>query len=253
MITAPAPSICRHCSSVLDALTRRRGMDVCGSATCRYQATVAITLRLKQRLAAATRLQHPAAQVVVWLEHCEPQFVPVSTEDRALHQAQLQAVIDGGIVIDRSTLAESTADGTHPQGARLCAQCRGRCCQHGAGRRAFIDLILLQRWQAQHPGSTLQDAVQAYLEMLPSSHMEASCLYQTAQGCNIPRQFRADICNGFACDALQQVQRAAAADPKALAIAITFHRDSVERAAAIGPEATHALQLAVPPGEDRLA
>jgi hypothetical protein len=133
------------------------------------------------------------------------------------------------------------------RGARLCGQCRGRCCRHGADWRAFIDVTVLQRWQDEAPGRTLADAVEAYVAMLPPAHVENACLYQTSTGCAMPRERRAEICNGFACDALEQVQRAAANDPASAVVAITFHRDRAERAALIEAAATHAIALESPP------
>lgn len=226
----------------LSALSRLRGADSCDASPCRHRAALAHTGRLKQALVAQAQAQEPQAQVV-WLKHCEPQLVAVTAEDQSGHRAYLQSVLDGGYIMDTSTLAPSTADDSHPQGARLCAQCKGSCCEHGAGWRAFIDLTLLQRWQAQNPRFTLQDAVQAYVEMLPPSHVHGSCLYQTALGCAMPRQHRANICNGFACDALQATQRAAAADSQARVVAITFHQDRVERAAVIDAATTQVLPL----------
>ena len=82
--------------------------------------------------------------------------------------------------------------------------------------------------------------------MLPPEHVRGACLYQTATGCAMPRERRADICNGFECDALQQVRRAAEAAPASAVLAITFHRDYIERAAVIEADATHALAQDAP-------
>jgi hypothetical protein len=173
-------------------------------------------------------------------------MIAVDDEDRERHRAHLESVVAEGMVIDRSRLAASTAGDDYPQGARLCAQCRGRCCQPGAGWRGFIDLTVLSRWKQEHPSSSLSDAVDAYVAMLPAEHVRGSCLYQTTTGCAMPRERRADICNGFACEALQQVQRVAESVPAAGVVAITFHRDRVERAAVIEADATHMIALETP-------
>ena len=243
MTAASKSNTCRYCAAPLTALARLSGVDSCGAAPCRHQAALAKTQRLQHNIAAAALAQEPAAQVV-WLKHCEPQLVPLTAQSRNEHHAFLESVLATGYVTDSSALAPPTADDSHPQGARLCAQCRGSCCEHGAGWHAFIDLTLLQRWQQQHANSTLHDAVQAYTDLLPESHVHGACLYQTALGCALPRQHRAEICNGFACDALQATQRAAAADPRARVVAITFHRDQVERAAVISGAQTRQLPLA---------
>lgn len=233
---------CCHCGTALSALSRIRGAASCDASPCRHRVALAHTDRLKQALVTLAQAQEPHAQVV-WLKHCEPQMVAVTAEDRSGHRDCLEAMLADGYILNTSALAPSTADDSYPQGARLCAQCKGSCCEHGAGWRAFIDLTLLQRWQAHHPQSTMQDAVKAYVEMLPPSHVYGSCLYQSDQGCAMPRQHRADICNGFACDALQATQRAAAADSHARVVAITFHQDRVERAAVISAATTQALPL----------
>ena len=173
-------------------------------------------------------------------------MVAASDGERSQHRAYLERVVAEGIVIDRSRLAPSTADDTHPQGARLCGQCRGRCCEHGGEWRAFLDVTVLERWRAEAPERTLGDAIEAYIAMLPAEHVDGACLYQTAEGCAMPRERRADICNGYACDALRALQDAAAADPAASAVAITFHKDGVERAAVIEAGATHAIELTTP-------
>jgi len=248
MTAIPANTVCRHCGAALDALTRRRGKAFCGAAQCRHQEAQAHTADLKRELstaalaAARSQLQlQEAPAAVVWLKHCEPEIVPVEDDDRERHRNYLESVVTEAMVIDRTRLAESTADDRNPRGARLCAQCRGRCCEHGAAWSAFIDLTVLSRWQQAHPASTLADAVDAYVAMLPAEHVRGACLYQTATGCAMPRERRADICNGFACDALQQLQRATEGAPKAAVVAITFHRDQVERAAVIAADATRAI------------
>ena len=254
MKPAPANDLCRYCGAALDALARRRGVDICGAAGCRHKAAQAHTARLKQALGAAApaaaRSQLPHLQeapaAVVWLQHCEPEIVAVDDDERDRHRAYLESVVADGMVIDRWRLAPSTADDRHPQGARLCAQCRGRCCRHGAGWRAFIDLTVLEHWQQDHPDCSLADAIEAYVSLLPAEHVRGACLYQTASGCALPRAHRADICNGFACEPLQQVQRVAQAAPERAVLAITFHRDQVERAAVIEADATHAVAIETP-------
>jgi hypothetical protein len=254
MKAAPANTRCRYCDAALDALTRRRGADICGAARCRHDAAQAHSSKLREALritapaAACSQLPHlqEAPAVVVWLQHCETQTIAVTEDEREHHRAYLESVVADSMVIDYSRLAEFSAAEMHPHGARLCGECRGRCCQAGAGWGAFIDLTVLQRWQQEQPECSLADAVEAYLSMLPEKHVQGSCLYLTAAGCAMPRERRADICNGFACDALTQVQRAVDADPARSVLAIKFHRDTVERAAVIEADATYALALESP-------
>lgn len=270
----PTPTHCRHCGAVLDALTRQRRTGVCGTAKCRHVASASHEAELKSRLQAQAQtlvqVQLPAlarqALGVVWLRANDPEMVAVSAADRAEHRAYLQQVVAGGLVGEptdetghgpghertHEPTLEPTLEPIDPaappptpaaaQGARLCGQCGGRCCQHGAGSHAFIELDVLQRWQAQHPGSDASDAVASYVAYLPEQHVFGACLYQTQQGCALPRQQRAHICNDYACDALQAAQQAHADGSANAVIALTVHQDRVQRAAVIGADATHALR-----------
>lgn len=251
---AAAPPACRHCGQPLDAAARLWGRGHCRNSLCLHREAQARSARLRAALAlsaladAATqlpRLRQPAG-AVVWLQHCEPQMVAVSADDLAQHRAYLSQVAEREIEIDRARLSDSTADDSHVQGQRLCAQCRGRCCAHGADWHAFIDITLLRQWQAAHQGASLADAAQAYAALLPAEHVEGACLYQSATGCVIPREQRAWICNGFACEPLQQTQQLAAADPQAAVVAITFERNQIERAAVIDAEGSHSFHPHLP-------
>ena len=232
---------CVHCGKDLDSHIVLTGGTHCRSAPCLFREANAHTEQIKRGLSVSAitdaRAQLPNVRVtpaaVVWLQHCDPQMVDLTTDDREQHRSYLESVVAEAMVIDRSRLAEPTADDSYPQSAHLCAQCRGRCCAHGAGWHAFIDMTLLQQWQVEHPGSNAMQAAEAYLALLPEQHVQGACLYQTASGCAMPRERRAWICNGFACESLQQVQRLAALEVLATAVAITFHRNVVERAALI--------------------
>jgi len=86
--------------------------------------------------------------------------------------------------------------------AESCALCRGKCCQTGYGRNAYVDAGLLRRWLDRHPGKTPEDAAAAYAERIPERSYEESCVYHTETGCALPRGMRADICNGWICEGL---------------------------------------------------
>ncbi|MDO9075564.1 MAG: hypothetical protein Q7U73_20150 [Rubrivivax sp.] len=251
MPAATTPTRCRHCGATLSELARRGGRWHCGLSACLHKEEQARISALKAR-AATQALQdaagllppgQPAARTVVWLEPCSSALVPVSDDDRARHAAHLRQVVAEGVAIDRSKLAEASADDSHPQSGQLCGHCGGRCCQHGVAWNAFIDITVLQQWVDDHAGRTLDDAAHAYVDALPDAHVHGACLYQTARGCALPRERRAWICNGFACPALQQVQAEARRDPLASVVALTMHQGHVARAAVVTADATLAFEL----------
>ncbi len=251
MPAAPAPIRCRHCGAPLSELARRGGRGHCGLSACLHKEEAARIAALKLTLAAqalheAAQLLpagRPAATHVVWLEPCSRALVPVNDDDRARHAAHLRQVAAEGMAIDRSRLASDSADDSHPQSGHLCGHCGGRCCQHGAAWNAFIDITVLRQWTDDHPGRTLEDAAEAYAEALPPAHVYGSCLYQAAQGCALPRERRAWICNGYACNALQQVQAEARRDPQASVVALTMHPARVTQAVLVGADGARAFEL----------
>ena len=81
------------------------------------------------------------------------------------------------------------------------------------------------------------------MSLMPTEHSDHGCVYQTAQGCVVPRELRADICNSFACAPLQQVQASAAADSQRPVLALGVGEHAIERAALITEHGTQALSL----------
>ncbi len=96
----------------------------------------------------------------------------------------------------------------------LCALCRGRCCRAGLRGKAFIEARQLRAWLAQRPEACWRDAVDHWLGLVAPEHLAGSCLFHATTGCTLPRERRSEVCNGFACDALEQACDSAAAAPR---------------------------------------
>jgi len=245
---------CHHCGQPLSALLRQQRATHCRSAACLVQADQA---RARQRQAAlgsqalAAAMAHGGAGQaparVVFLQPWQPVQAPVTEAQRRSHRAHLQAVVADSTVIDRTRLAAFTAVQGLPQADRLCAHCRGHCCQHGLGWHAFMDLLSLQRWADTQDGATLADAVDHFMAQLPATHADGGCLYQGEQGCVLPREQRADICNGFACRPLEEVQQATQQDPQATVVALSVQGGQAQRVVLISATGTVTLGLNAPP------
>jgi hypothetical protein len=197
----------------------------CGSLDC--QRTAARQAWLQRRDTTLARQQDSAAQrwqqpqlrngAVLWLVAHEAPLARLPAERRRAHLAHLanlQAQVappPTDTPPPRAAEASSTPTGpaqnpTSPLAGALCAFCAGRCCRHGAASHAFITTELLQRWLLQHPGHTAEAAATAYAARLPAWHAQGSCVYHGRQGCTLPAEWRADICNQHACDTLQRLQ-----------------------------------------------
>jgi hypothetical protein len=271
-----SPERCPHCFQPLPTLARLRGLMHCAGPVCRaeHERRGAPARRerhdrlARQELARRWPSDADAPKLTVWLEpHARPRLVkPLPAERLAFEQHLLAAAAGrplspGVVVADPAPAAAAEEDSGQPRPAdvaaaeqqgRLCGHCGGRCCRIGLAAHAFIDTPLLERWVARQPGSGPGHAIQAYIARLPERHVQGSCLFHGAQGCNLPRDERSAVCNRFACDALQQLQQAQqvqdrADGPGPAVIAFTGLNGHASRAAFIAAEGpVHPLKIAPP-------
>lgn len=245
----PAPDAaarCRHCGKPLTLLQQRSGGN-CGAAACRHRDEVARVRRLESTVGSAAREAASgrpggAGAPLLWLRVHDAPLVPMPAAKQAAHRAFLQKLADEPPEEAVEPLAEPPPDTSlGEQEWRLCAQCRGRCCGLGGQHHAFITLAQLLRWQRREPGRTLQDAVESYAARMAPVHLDGGCPYQGEQGCMLPREDRADICNSYACDALLKAQATLRDEPQASFVAVTLDGDRAVRRALVGPGATQDL------------
>ncbi len=96
---------------------------------------------------------------------------------------------------------------------RACALCGGFCCSQG-GNTAYQDAESMARFMASHPDLEPSEVADAYVARIPRITCEDSCIFHTAEGCGLPRELRARICNTFECVGLRQLrERLPAAGP----------------------------------------
>ena len=234
----PAPAVtCVYCAAALDALTRQRRNTHCAASACRQRAHAdALNSRwhgvaqqaLQQATADGGRQPTAPAVSVLWLRSTERELEPV---DDGLRQRLAQHWRWAAQTGWRTGYPASEADNLPEAAAALCAQCAGRCCWTGGGNHAYIDAEVMDRWLAAHPGADVEVAIADYLQRLPSYHVRGACAYQAANGCTLPRELRAHVCNGYSCSALQQLTQALAKDPGHVAVVLTRQGPKLERAA----------------------
>jgi hypothetical protein len=88
-----------------------------------------------------------------------------------------------------------------------CGTCRGNCCR-GGGDHAYQGADSMATYLRRFPDHSDDDVVADYLAFVPSSTMSEGCVYQRDDGCALPREMRADICNLFFCDGLNMIRHA---------------------------------------------
>jgi predicted nucleic acid-binding Zn ribbon protein len=86
-----------------------------------------------------------------------------------------------------------------------CGACRGNCCR-GGGDHAYHGEDSMVRYLHRYPDRDDDAVIADYLGYVPSRTMSAGCIYQQAGGCALPRDMRADICNQFFCDGLNEIR-----------------------------------------------
>ena len=173
------------------------------------------------RAAAARAWNAPAVATapVVWLRDHAADFAPPDATDVAGLRAFLLALESEGPALAPAPDAAAADEPQSALDASLCALCRGRCCRFGLDGRAFLEPQHLRAWLALHPGASWADAVDHWLGFIGTEHLRASCLFHGRGGCTLPRERRSDVCNQFACDALEQARDVAAASPYAVVVA----------------------------------
>jgi hypothetical protein len=225
-------AICQICGTYLHEPGWRL-TGVCGDAKCqlawasRLQAHRKAELQLQRqertRLAAVHRDREAARLGIGNAESLEPEVVPANLRKivnvperrkRAFRNYLMDLVSQAAAVragsadfppgetaLDCSPLLPALAS----QLARGCATCRGRCC-NGGGDHAYLTIDTILGYMRSHPKQRPREVLDAYLSLLPNRAYQDSCVYQTENGCALPREMRAKISGDFYCEELRQFQ-----------------------------------------------
>ncbi len=83
-----------------------------------------------------------------------------------------------------------------------CATCQGHCCK-GGGDHAYIDERTMARVRRDNPELNAGSVIGLYLARLAPRSYKGSCLFHGATGCTLGRALRAELCNTYYCNGLQ--------------------------------------------------
>ncbi len=166
----------------------------------------------------------------------------------------LKPLIDRAVALPAVPVVEpdSTMESTSMQETRLsaasgsaCACCQGYCCRGGAYTHAYLGVETLQRYVAARPDQPPDQILAAYLRYIGKETSEGSCVYQRADGCSLPREMRATICNNFYCGGLREFRAKVPATGPVRGFFVAMTDNEICRAALVDEE--QMLMMSAPP------
>ena len=110
-----------------------------------------------------------------------------------------------------------------------CATCRGHCCK-GGGDHAYIDERTMVRVRGDNPELDARAIIRLFLERLAPRSYQGSCLFHGPEGCTLGRPLRAELCNAYYCNGLQDFMKRAEVPEH---VRIVAARNGMERRSAI--------------------
>lgn len=115
--------------------------------------------------------------------------------------------------------SETESDAMNAVLGAACAYCGGNCCWSGGDHGYLIDRTI-DAYLTEHPASTPNNVVDAYLAHVPDATMAGSCVFHGPEGCGLPRAMRSDTCNMFLCDGLTGLtaEQRTHAEPRAFVV-----------------------------------
>ena len=175
------------------------------------EAQAQLTYRMEQFRAQQGRVLKTATDnvVAVQVPHNDNQAVTLpqaKRDDFLQHITQLVETLDEQDTEEPIRAKVETPSAPHLEAVLTagCSTCRGYCCTQGEAYHAFIQRATLKRVLDHNEELTAADLVAHYAQYLPDTSMEGGCVYQTATGCCLPGQMRADICHDYFCEGLHR-------------------------------------------------
>ncbi len=87
----------------------------------------------------------------------------------------------------------------------VCGACRGSCCKGGADH-AYLREHAMMAYMQRFPERSDDEILTHYRSYLPERTLTGGCVYQREDGCSLPRDMRADICNRYHCSGLLSIR-----------------------------------------------
>jgi hypothetical protein len=106
-----------------------------------------------------------------------------------------------------------------------CATCQGHCCT-GGGDHAYIDARTMARVRRDNPDLDARAVIGMYVARLAPRGYKGSCLFHGPDGCTLGRDLRAELCNQYYCNGLQDFLKCPEVPDR---VQIVAKRNGIER------------------------
>lgn len=162
------------------------------------------------RLARAAGLAPSEVRVGVVGGIPEAPLTALPADRRAACTAHLIQVADAAFASDEAPPGPRDRPVTPPAsplGAAFCGTCRGLCCRPGADSNAFVTRASILATRSARPDLNRDRMITLSTDALPEVSTTGSCVYHGARGCTLARWQRSDICNGFRCRSLIEIEQ----------------------------------------------
>ena len=160
--------------------------------------------RLRARVAQTLGLKGPQKVHLVVLPAAKEGMELVTSARRELLEANIEA--EFAARADRTRVPKTPTPLEDASLLAVCGTCRGACCKWGEDH-AYLTRAVLSRVKAERRIASDASLLQAYLDRVPESSRQGSCIYHGEDGCALPRSMRSETCNRFVCHPLKQLGR----------------------------------------------
>lgn len=245
----PAEQVCRVCRRPLAPQDRAAG--VCGVPQCRHTEAAERSRRLRERRDAATLELYQIGKTRALVP--EPHLYQIAhmpslrrerkrlpkwreRDFRRYVEELIGEVVASGWDRVPAEPAAATSPGVEASSeldvvsGKACAGCQGECCLTG-GTKAWLTVATIKRYHAANPEKSPEEVLADYMARLGPPTYVGSCVYHGRNGCLLPREMRADMCNQWFCAELRVFRGAVPADKPVRAFMVWPEDDGTYTAA----------------------
>lgn len=172
----------------------------------RHQHSLVRAIRLRHTIASLLGVHEPETYRAIITPVNERPIVPQRRKRRYRFMKRLIQLVEKTLQ-DAPRKPRSFEDNqpSPPIFEAACANCKGKCCLRGA-TGAHLDADAIHRFTRLHPEADSHSILKAYSLCLPPATYLGSCVFHSANGCNLPRTMRSATCLNTVCSGVVELR-----------------------------------------------